>query len=99
MGNNPVSHIDPDGGYETWLGAFFGWVGGGFSGSITSNPAGEGNTDPSRNYGVMLKSGSFESSSFRNSSTGITELGGVTIPHIKYGNSNKSPCAGDCDGW
>jgi hypothetical protein len=41
MGNNPVSHIDPDGGYETWLGAFFGWVGSGFRGGINSNPNAE----------------------------------------------------------
>lgn len=34
MGNNPVSMIDPDGGYS-WAGAFLRWAGGGFSGSIT----------------------------------------------------------------
>ena len=99
MGNNPVSHIDADGGYETWLGAFFGWVGGGFSGSITSNPAGEGNTDASRNYGILQKSGSYDTSSLRNSSTGATELGGVTLPFIKYKSSSLAGCTGDCDGW
>lgn len=34
MGNNPINRVDPDGGWETWLGAFFGWAGGGFKGSI-----------------------------------------------------------------
>ena len=77
MGNNPVSHIDPDGGYETWLGAFFGWVGGGFKGSVISNPAGENNTNASRNYGVLLKEGSFKTGSGNN-------LGEITLPYIRY---------------
>ncbi|WP_201723427.1 RHS repeat-associated core domain-containing protein [Zobellia sp. OII3] len=34
MGNSPIARIDPDGGYDSWLGAFFGWVGGGFKGNI-----------------------------------------------------------------
>jgi hypothetical protein len=48
MGNNPVSHIDPDGGYETWFGAFVGWVGGGFKGGI-EHTGGAGN----HNYSVL----------------------------------------------
>jgi RHS repeat-associated protein len=44
MGNDPINGIDPNGGYKTWFGAFFGWVGGGFEGKI-GHPGGEGNKD------------------------------------------------------
>ncbi len=40
MGNNPISGIDPDGGYKTWFGAAFAWVGGGFKGSIDHDSGG-----------------------------------------------------------
>jgi hypothetical protein len=84
MGNNPVSHIDPDGGYETWLGAFFSWVGGGFKGSVTSNPAGENNTDISRNYGVQYKDGYVKNGSGWDAKNNQYNLGEVGIPVIRY---------------
>jgi hypothetical protein len=50
MGNNPINTIDPDGGWETWLGAFCGWVGGGFEGHIfKSSTLGD--------YGIQTQSG------------------------------------------
>ncbi|NQY29047.1 MAG: RHS repeat-associated core domain-containing protein [Flavobacteriaceae bacterium] len=53
MGNDPINGIDPDGGYRTWIGAAFGWIGGGFQGSIR-NPGLGGN----ENYAVYK--GSFQ---------------------------------------
>jgi len=49
MGNDPVNGIDPDGGYKTKWGQFWGWVGGGFKGSFTSsdNPG-----TPWHKYGI-----------------------------------------------
>ena len=37
MGNDPINGIDPDGGYKTKWGRFWGWVGGGFKGSFTNS--------------------------------------------------------------
>ncbi len=34
MGNNPISSIDPDGGYDNWFQALGAWIGGGFQGKI-----------------------------------------------------------------
>ncbi|KAA1241009.1 RHS repeat domain-containing protein [Aquimarina sp. RZ0] len=48
MGNNPISMIDPDGGYSGWWGAFGGWIAGGFKGSIESN--GNAATDSHKFY-------------------------------------------------
>jgi RHS repeat-associated protein len=47
MGNNPISMIDPDGGYTGWLGAALAWVSGGFKGSI-DHVGGKGN----KNYAI-----------------------------------------------
>ncbi len=47
MGNNPISGVDPDGGYKTWFGAALGWIGGGFQGKI-DNPGLGGN----KNYAI-----------------------------------------------
>ncbi len=35
MGNNPITRVDPDGGYDKWWKAFKAWVGGGFQGKIS----------------------------------------------------------------
>jgi RHS repeat-associated protein len=87
MGNNPVSHIDPDGGYESWLGAFFGWAGHGFKGSI-EHTGGEGN----HNYSLLTQGGVIHDGSGNRLDT--------VVPDRRfYGNSNKGPCTGDCDGW
>jgi hypothetical protein len=58
MGNDPINGIDPDGGYRGWAGAFLGWVGGGFKGSIDHVGAGGtkewavSNTVMNENFGV-----------------------------------------------
>jgi hypothetical protein len=76
MGNNPVSSIDPDGGYETALGAFFGWVGHGFNGSI-EHTGGEGN----HNYSIFREGGVIHDGSGNRLDT--------VIPDRRfYGNSN-----------
>lgn len=77
MGNNPVSHIDNDGGYEHWWQAVGSWVLGGFRGSVIGNPA-DNNTDASRNYGIQYKNGSIggyvDSSNLRE----------INLPVIRY---------------
>ncbi|HEX8562248.1 MAG TPA: RHS repeat-associated core domain-containing protein, partial [Flavobacterium sp.] len=49
MGNNPVTTVDPDGGWETKFGRFLGWVSNGFRGSFTDNPD---HATPNRRYGL-----------------------------------------------
>ncbi|PKD18732.1 hypothetical protein APR41_17635 [Salegentibacter salinarum] len=49
MGNNPISMVDPDGGYKNWFQAVAGWIGGGFKGNIfkSNDPA-----TPLHKYGI-----------------------------------------------
>ncbi len=41
MGNNPMNRIDPDGGFDTWLGAAAYWLSHGFKGEIFENDNGD----------------------------------------------------------
>jgi len=48
MGNNPISSIDPDGGWKTKWSRFWAWVRGGFRGRfITTN-----SSNPNKKYGI-----------------------------------------------
>lgn len=42
MGNDPANGIDPDGGYKTKWGQFWGWVGNGFKGKRFTSETGTG---------------------------------------------------------
>lgn len=57
MGNDPINGIDPDGGYKTKWGRFWGWVGGGFKGSFYSD---KNNANPHKRYGIISGSSSSE---------------------------------------
>ena len=50
MGNDPVNGIDPDGGYKTKWGRFWGWANSGFQGKFWNNPNAD---DPNKRYGVI----------------------------------------------
>ncbi|NGX85383.1 RHS repeat-associated core domain-containing protein [Aequorivita sp. KMM 9714] len=53
MGNNPISSIDPNGGWETKWGRFWGWVGNGFKGTFVNS---ENPGTPWHKYGIMESS-------------------------------------------
>ena len=50
MGNDPINGIDPDGGYKTKWGRFWGWVGGGFQGKFVGDGTA---SNPYKNYGIQ----------------------------------------------
>jgi hypothetical protein len=88
MGNNPVNGIDPDGGFDTWFGAFLSWVGSGFQGSIGKN-------DHGTYYLVSYDSNGFSTNTYGRNS-GATGKGYTTIPQFNSNlgsiNSNSIPC-------
>ncbi|AWI25285.1 RHS repeat-associated core domain-containing protein [Flavobacterium pallidum] len=89
MGNNPAVNIDPDGGYETKLGAFLSWVAGGFKGTVISNPNVD-NMDPSRNFGIKYKDGFLNKGSGWNADKTVYNLDEVGLPVIKYHDKKSS---------
>ena len=50
MGNDPINGIDPDGGYKTKWGRFWGWAGGGFQGKFVGDGTA---SNPYKNYGIQ----------------------------------------------
>jgi RHS repeat-associated protein len=92
MGNNPVSHIDGDGGWETWLGAIGGWIGGGFKGSVFKSDGlgdyGIRYKGTSNSEGVTVYSPNFGGQRFNNS--GYSNITSINSKSSGFGNT--IPC-------